>query len=166
MADDGADAGVVDRLRQDAHALLDAGRTVVREYGGAGDAFRRLVLSDIALARVALIRGLVFLLLAMLMIGTAYAFLTILVTYGLTQVGVPVWAALLVPIAVSAAVARYAWHVARKALAFADLDATRRQLSIWFPPTQPVSTESPTGQINPGPPDPEGKTSETAPEAP
>jgi hypothetical protein len=53
-----------------------------------------------------------------------------------------------------------------KALAFADLDATRRQLSAWFPPTQPVSTESPTGAINPGPPDPEGKTSETAPEKP
>jgi hypothetical protein len=156
----------VDRLKRDAQALLDAGRTVVREYGGAGDAFRRLVLSDIALARVALIRGLVFLLLAMLMIGTTYAFATILLVYVLTEVGVPMWGALLVPIVVSAVVARYAWHVARKALAFADLDATRRQLAAWFPPTQPVSTESPTGQINPGPPDPEGKTSETAPEAP
>ena|SRR5687767_4376200 len=156
----------VDRLKRDAQGLLDAGRTVVREYGGAGDAFRRLVLSDIALARVALIRGLVFLLLAMLMIGTTYAFATILLVYGLTQFGAPVWLALLAPIVISAGVARYAWHVARKALAFADLDATRRQLSIWFPPTQPVSTPSPTGQINPGPPDPEGKTSETAPEAP
>jgi len=156
----------VDRLKRDAEGLLDAGRTVVREYGGAGDAFRRLVLSDIALARVALIRGLVFLLLAMLMIGTAYAFTTILVVYGLNSFGVPWWAALLVPIAVSAGVAWWAWHTARKALAFADLDATRRQLAAWFPPTQPVSTESPTGQINPGPPDPEGKTSETAPEAP
>jgi hypothetical protein len=156
----------VDRLKRDAENLLDAGRTVVREYGGAGDAFRRLVLSDIALARVALIRGLVFLLLAMLMIGTTYAFATILLVYALTQFGVPMWGALLVPIVVSAGVARYAWHVARKALAFADLDATRRQLAAWFPPTQPVSTESPTGAINPGPPDPEGKTSETAPEAP
>jgi hypothetical protein len=156
----------VDRLREDAHALLDAGRTVVREYGGAGDAFRRLVLSDIALARVALIRGLVFLLLCMLMVGTAYAFLTILVVYALQGAGVPLWVALLVPIVASAAVAWYAWHVARKALAFADLDATRRQLAAWFPPTQPVSTPSPTGAINPGPPDPEGPTSETAPEAP
>ena len=26
----------VDRLKRDAEALLDAGRTVVREYGGAG----------------------------------------------------------------------------------------------------------------------------------
>lgn len=156
----------VDRLRQDAHNLLDAGRTVVREYGGAGDAFRRLVLSDIALARVALIRGLVFLLVCMLMAGTAYAGLTIMLVLGLQQLGVPIVLAILVPVVVSGAVAWWAWHVARKALAFTDMDATRRQLSAWFPPTQPVSTESPTGQINPGPPDPEGKTSETAPEAP
>jgi hypothetical protein len=156
----------VERLREDAHALLDAGRTLVREYGGAGDAFRRLVLSDIALARVALIRGLVFLLLCTLMAGTAYAFLTILVVYGLNEAGVPMWLALIVPIVVSGGAAWYAWHRARKALAFTDMDATRRQLATWFPPTQPVSTDSPTGQINPGPPDPEGKTSETAPEAP
>ena len=156
----------VERLREDAHALLDAGRTVVREYGGAGDAFRRLVLSDIALARIGLIRGLVYLMLATLMAGTAYALLTILLVYVLSQAGVPVWLALVVPIVASAGAAWYAWHVARKALAFTDLDATRRQLAAWFPPTQPVSTPSPTGQINPGPPDPEGPTSETAPEAP
>ena len=159
-------ADAVERLKRDARTVLDAGQAVVREYGGAGDAFRRLVLSDIALARVALIRGLVFLLLAMLMIGTAYAGLTIILVLGLEKLGVPILLALLVPVLISAGVARYAWHVARKALAFADLDATRRQLAAWFPPTQPVSTESPTGQINPGPPDPEGKTSETAPEAP
>jgi hypothetical protein len=156
----------VDRLRQDAHDLLDAGRTVVREYGGAGDAFRRLVLSDIALARVALIRGLVFLLLCMVMAGSAYALVAVGVVVGLTKLGVPVLLALLLPAAISGGIAWWAWHTARKALAFADLDATRRQLSLWFPPTQPVSTESPTGAVNPGPPDPEGKTSETAPETP
>lgn len=156
----------VDRLRADAQALLDAGRTVVREYGGAGDAFRRLVLSDIALARVALIRGLVFLLLCMLMVGTTYALLTIGLVYGLISLGVPWWGALLTPLVLSAGIAWYAWHRARKALAFTDLDATRRQLAVWFPPTQPVSTDSPTGQVNPGPPDHDGKTSETAPEAP
>jgi hypothetical protein len=166
MADEGAGEGVVDRLRQDAHALLDAGRTVVREYGGAGDAFRRLVLSDIALARVALIRGLVFLLLCMLMAGSAYALVTLGLVVGLSQLGVPMLLALAVPTAISAGVAWWAWHTARKALAFADLDATRRQLAAWFPPTQPVSTDSPTGAVNPGPPDPEGKTSEVAPETP
>src|SRR6185503_12685290 len=105
MADEGAGEGVVDRLRQDAHALLDAGRTVVREYGGAGDAFRRLVLSDIALARVALIRGLVFLLLCMLMAGSAYALVTLGLVVGLSQLGVPMLLALAVPTAISAGVA-------------------------------------------------------------
>jgi hypothetical protein len=156
----------VDRLREDAHAILDAGRTVVREYGGAGDAFRRLLLSDIALARVALIRGMVFLMLCTLMAGTAYAGITIMLVLGLQALGVPLILAILVPVVISGGAAWWAWHTARKALAFTDMDATRRQLSAWFPPTQPVSTESPTGQINPGPPDPEGPTSETAPEAP
>jgi hypothetical protein len=156
----------VERLREDAHALLDAGRTVVREYGGAGDAFRRLLLSDIALARVALIRGMVFLMLCTLMAGTAYAGITIMLVLGLNAFGVPLILAILAPVVLSAGAAWYAWHRARQALAFTDMDATRRQLSAWFPPTQPVSTESPTGQINPGPPDPEGPTSETAPEAP
>src|SRR5688572_5977530 len=156
----------VERLREDAHALLDAGRTVVREYGSAGDAFRRLVLSDIALARVALIRGMVFLMLCTLLAGTAYAGITIMLVLGLQLLGVPLILAILVPVAISGGAAWWAWHTARKALAFTDMDSTRRQLAAWFPPTQPVSTESPTGQINPGPPDPEGKTSETAPEAP
>src|SRR5690242_14854598 len=113
---------VVDRLKRDAQGLLEAGRTVVREYGGAGDAFRRLVLSDIALARVALIRGLVFLLLSMLGIGTAYALLTIMLVVGLHQLHVPWLVALLVPVGISIGVGWYAWHTARKALAFADLD--------------------------------------------
>ena len=156
----------VDRLKRDAEALLDAGRTVVREYGGAGDSFRRLVLSDIALARVALLRWLVFVLLAMVMGGTAYAGLTIMLVLGLQALGMPLLLAILVPVLISAGVAWYAWHTARKALAFTDMDATRRQLAAWFPPTQPVSTESPTGQVNPGPPDSEGENSETAPEAP
>ena len=77
----------VERLREDAQALLDAGRTVVREYGGAGDAFRRLLLSDIALARVALIRGMVFLMLCTLMAGTAYAGITIMLVLGLQMLG-------------------------------------------------------------------------------
>jgi hypothetical protein len=56
-----------ERLKEDVSTLLEAGRDTAREYGAAGASFRKLVLSDIALARVALIRGLVFLLLAALM---------------------------------------------------------------------------------------------------
>ena len=55
----GTGVDAAERLKRDVGALLEAGRTVAREYGAAGGSFRRLVLSDISLARVALIRGLV-----------------------------------------------------------------------------------------------------------
>jgi hypothetical protein len=155
-----------ERLKSELGSLLDAGRDVAREYGAAGGSFRRLVLSDISLARVALIRGLVFLLLCLIMAGTAWAAAMVMLVVGLNQAGLSLLLSLLIPLLVSLGVARYAWGVARKALAFADLDATRRQLSAWFPPTQPISTESATGEANPGPPDPEGKTTEVAPKEP
>src|SRR5207342_2227908 len=106
---------------------LDAGRATAREYGAAGASFRKLLLSDIALARVALIRGLVFLLLCALMAGTAWVALMVMLVVGLNVLGLPLWLSPLLPLAASAGVAWYAWTVARKALAFADLDATRRQ---------------------------------------
>jgi hypothetical protein len=160
----GVDAA--ERLKRDAGALLDAGRAVFHEYGAAGASFRRLVLSDISLARVAMVRGLVFLLLCMLMGGTAWVTAMVLLVLGINKLGLPLLWSLCVPLVISLAVARYAWGVARKALAFTDLDATRRQLAAWFPPTQPISTESPTGEPNPGPEDPEGKTPEVAPKEP
>jgi hypothetical protein len=155
-----------ERLKSELGSLLDAGRDVAREYGAAGGSFRRLVLSDISLARVALIRGLVFLLLCLIMAGTAWATAMVMLVVGLNQAGLSLLLSLLIPLLVSLGVARYAWGVARKALAFADMDATRRQMAAWFPPTQPISTESATGEPNPGPPDPEGKTAEVAPKEP
>lgn len=155
-----------ERLKQDAASLLEAGRNVAREYQGAGSSFRRLVLSDLALARVALIRGLVFLLLCTLTGGTAWVTLMVMLVVGLQELGLTWLASLSVPLVLSLGVAWYAWRVARKALAFADLDATRRQMAAWFPPTQPISTESATGEANPGPRDPEGDTEDVAPKAP
>ncbi len=155
-----------ERLKQDVSALLEAGRGVAREYATAGSSFRRLVMSDISLARVALIRGLVFLLLALLMIGTAWVAAMVMIVIALNQADIPLLVALFIPLVISLAVAWYAWRVARRALAFADLDATRRQLAVIFPPTQPISTDSASGAPNPGPPDPEGKTEDVAPKAP
>jgi len=155
-----------ERLKDDVSTLLDAGRTTAREYGAAGASFRKLVLSDIALARVALIRGLVFLLLATLLGGTAWVAAMCLIVVGLNTLGLHLMWALLVPLVASGTAAWYAWGIARKTIAFADLDATRRQLAAWFTPTQPISTPSPTGQINPGPPDPSGTDSTVAPDAP
>ena len=155
-----------ERLKEDVSTVLDAGRTTAREYGAAGASFRKLLLSDIALARVALIRGLVFLLLCALMAGTAWVAAMVMVVVGLNWLGLHLFWALLIPLSASAGAAWYAWIVARKALAFADLDATRRQLSAWFTPTQPISTASPTGQVNPGPPDPSGTGPTVAPKEP
>src|SRR6478672_8564305 len=87
-----------ERLKEDVSTLLEAGRSTAREYGAAGASFRKLVLSDIALARVALIRGLVFLLLATLMAGTAWVALMCLVVVGLNTLGLHLLWALLLPL--------------------------------------------------------------------
>jgi hypothetical protein len=155
-----------ERLKEDVSTLLESGRTTAREYGAAGASFRRLVFSDIALARVALVRGLVFLLLATLMAGTAWVALMVALVVGLWQLHLPWLVALMLPLVASLVAGWYAWKTARKAFAFADLDATRRQLAAWFTPTQPISTPSPTGAVNPGPPDPEQGKSTVAPDHP
>ena len=155
-----------ERLKEDVSQLLDAGRTAAREYGAAGASLRRLFFTDLSLARTALIRGLVFLLLCALMAGTAWVALMVGIVVGLWQLGLPWLVSLLVPLLASLGVGWYAWVVARKALAFADLDATRRQLANWVTPTQPISTPSPTGTVNPGPPDPEQDKPTVAPKEP
>ena len=159
-------ADAAERLKEDATTLLESGRTAAREYGAAGASFRRLFFTDLALARIALIRGLVFLLLATLMAGTAWAAAMVMLVVGLWQLGLPWLVSLLLPLAASAGLAWYAWVVARKALAFADLDATRRQLAAWFTPAMPISTPSPTGAINPGPPDPDQGKPTVSPDHP
>ena len=63
-----------ERLKEDVGQLLDAGRVAAREYGAAGATFRKLFLADLSLARIALIRGLVFLLLCALMAAPLYLY--------------------------------------------------------------------------------------------
>ena len=154
-----------ERLKEDVSGVLDAGRTVAREYGSAFAASRRLVLSDIALARTALIRGLVFLVLAALMGGTAWLAVMCGLVVGLNASGLHWIYALMVPLVLSGGTGYYAWTRAERALAYADLDATRRLFADWFPPTQPISTASPTGEANPGPYDPTDNVS-NAPSTP
>lgn len=165
----GVDAA--ERLKRDVGALLEAGRAVARDYGAAGGSFRRLVLADLALARVALIRGLVFLLLCVIMVGTAWVTAMVLLVVALNQSGLSLLWSLFIPLLASLAVAGVAWGVARKALALADMDATRRQMAAWFPPTPPTSptppsdTATPTGEPEPAPPAPEDKDPDGAAKA-
>ena len=104
-----------ERLKSELGSLLEAGRSVAREYGAAGGSFRRLLLSDISLARVALIRGLVFLLLCVIMVGTAWATAMVLLVVGLQQAGLPWLLALAAPLLVSLGIAVMpgAWRARR-----------------------------------------------------
>lgn len=123
----------VKRLKQELADLQESGRTAAREYGRAGASLRKLVVADLMLARDAMIRGLVFLLLCALAAGTAWAVAMAMLVIGLTQAGLPLQVALAVPLLVSLVVAYFAWKAASYALSYSDLDATRRQLGSWFP---------------------------------
>lgn len=140
-----------ERLKQDVGQLLDAGRTTAHEYGAAGASFRKLLLSDLALARVALVRGLVLLLVCALMAGTAWVTAMLLLVVGLNMLGAPWLLALLLPLLASVGVAWFAWTAARKALALADLETSRRQFAAWFAPMQPEPAPAPTDGFDPGP---------------
>lgn len=127
-----------ERLKQDVDALLEAGRNVAGEYGAVGSAFRRLLLADLALSRMALVRGLVLLLVCALAVGTAWVTAMTMLIVGLWQLGLPWMVAFLVPLTLSLAVAWVAWQHARKSLSYSDFDATRRQLALWFPDDPPL----------------------------
>ena len=121
------------RLKQELADLQESGRTAAREYGRASASLRRLLVADLMLARDALIRGLVFLLLCALLAGTAWVVAMVMLVLGLIQVGLPLQVALLIPLLVSLLIAYFAWRGATHALSYADLDATRQQLGSWFP---------------------------------
>ena len=121
------------RLKQELADLQASGRAAAREYGRASGALRKLLVADLMLARDAMIRGLVFLLLCALAAGTAWVVAMAMLVIGLIQLGLPLQVALLIPLVVSLTVAYFAWKGASYALSYSDLDATRRQLGAWFP---------------------------------
>ena len=123
----------VKRLKQELADLQESGRTAAREYGRASASLRKLVMADLMLARDAMIRGLVFLLLCALAAGTAWAVAMAMLVIGMIQLGMPLQVALLIPLLISLVVAYFAWKGATYALSYSDLDATRRQLGAWFP---------------------------------
>lgn len=120
-----ADAG---RLGDDAAAVLAAARDTAGAYVGALDALRRLAAAEFGLARDALAAALVFLLLAMVMVATAYGLLTALLVAGVRALGAPWPLAIALPLALSLVLAWLAARRARALLRHADFEATRRQL--------------------------------------
>lgn len=123
--DAAADAG---KLGDDAAAVLAAARDTAGAYVGAFDALRRLFAAEFGLARDALAQALVFLLLAMVMVATAYGLLTALLVAGVRALGAPWPLAIALPLALSLVLGWLAARKARAMLRHADFEATRRQL--------------------------------------
>jgi uncharacterized membrane protein YqjE len=116
----------------DAQAVLDAAKAAASSYFGGFTTLRRLFAAEVSLARDALVRALIYLLVATVMLGTAYLLLTALVVAGLRSAGAPWPLALGVPLLVSVVVAVLSILRARTVLHHADFEATRRQLKHGF----------------------------------
>lgn len=119
-------------LGEDAQAVLDAARATAGAYVGTLHTLRRLFAAEVGLARDALVQALVYLLVATVMLGTAYLLLTALLVSGLRSLGAPWPLAIFIPLAVSVGVAAFGLVRARAALKFTDFEATRRQLRQGF----------------------------------
>ena len=116
----------------DAKAVVDAAKAAALSYFGGFTTLRRLFAAEVSLARDALVRALIYLLVATVMLGTAYVLLAALVVAGLRAWGAPWPLALGVPLLVSLGIAVFGILRARKVLRFADFEATRRQLKKGF----------------------------------
>lgn len=121
-------------LIEDANALLQAGRDSIAAYATGLRAFKRLFLADAALARDAVVHGLVYLLLSMIGIGTAFVLLTALVVYLLHWAGVPLALALFLPLLASLLIGWLTLRLARGQFRYADFEATRRQFERGLAP--------------------------------
>jgi uncharacterized membrane protein YqjE len=117
-------------IKEDAQKVLDAARAAAQSYFGGFTTLRRLFAAEVSLARDALIHALMYVLIATVMLGTAYLLLTALLVSGLRALGAPWPLALAVPLVISVAVAWFGIVRAGAALRHADFEATRRQLKL------------------------------------
>jgi uncharacterized membrane protein YqjE len=124
--------GPAGNIGEDAQAVLDAAKAAAATYFGGFTALRRLFAAEVSLARDALVRALLYLLVTTVMLGTAYLLLTALLVAGLRAAGAPWPLALGVPLLVSVGIAVFGILRARRILRFADFEATRRQLKKGF----------------------------------
>lgn len=135
--------GAAGKLSDDAKVVLAVARETVRTYTGTFDALRRLVLAEVGLARDALVRAMVFLMVASIMFGTTYALLTALAVSGLRAAGWSWTLALLVPAGFSLVVAMVSLWIAQRFLHHADFEATRRQFRKGFGTHDPGELSEP-----------------------
>lgn len=119
-------------ITDDAKAVLDAAKSAAQSYFGGFTTLRRLFAAEVSLARDALIYALMYVLIATVMLGTAYLLLTALLVTGLRAMGAPWPLALAVPLVISVGIAWLGISRAGSALKHADFEATRRQLKLGF----------------------------------
>ena len=124
--------GPAGSLSADAQSVVDAAKAAAQSYFGGFTTLRRLFAAEVSLARDALVRALVFLMVATVMLGTAYLLLTALLVASLRAAGAPWPLAIGVPLLVSVGVGVFGVLSARKLLHHADFEATRRQLKKGF----------------------------------
>jgi hypothetical protein len=144
-------------LTESARLVYAAARNVAGAWSGTFGALRRLLVADIALAREAVIRGVVLLCLAAVLFGTAWLLLATLAVWGLYEAGAGWGFALAVPLVVSAVLGGFAFWQAARTLRLADLDASRRQLTLWFGTPEEVTeaNQAPPGTLDAGAPAPD-----------
>ena len=118
-------------LTESARSVYEAARGVAGAWGGTFTSLRRLLAADFALAREALVRGLVMLLLAAIMFGTMWVLLTAFMVWLLFKLGLGIGIALGLPLLVSALIGAIAFVLAARALRLADMDASRREVLQW-----------------------------------
>jgi len=143
-------------IAESARSVYDAARNVAGAWGGTFVVLRRLLAADLALAREALVRGLVMLFLAAIMFGTMWVLLTAFTVWLLLKTGVGAGVALGLPLLVSGAIGVFAILQAAKALKLADMDASRREVAQWI---ETVKTMPDPGRSEPASPAPESNTS-------
>ena len=134
--------------------MYEAARTVAGAWGGTFTALRRLLVADLALAREALVRGLVLLVVSGILFGMAWILLVALAVWGLYVAGLGLGIAIGIPLLLSAALGGVAFWYAAQALRLADLDASRRQLTLWFGSIDEVeeAKQAPSGSLHAGAP--------------
>ncbi len=126
-------------LTESARSVFDAARGVAGAWGGSFAALRRLLVADLALARVATVRALLLLMLAAIMFATLWALLTAFTVWLMLQAGLGWGMALGLPLLVSAIVCALAVVYALKALRLANLEASRREIAAWFEHAEALS---------------------------
>jgi hypothetical protein len=119
-------------LGDDARAVLEAARASAGAYVGGFHALRQLFAAEVGLARDALVAALVWLLVATVLLGTAYLLLTALLVSGLRAAGAPWPLAIAIPLVISVGVAVFGVLRAKAMLRHADFEGTRRQLKLGF----------------------------------